>query len=56
MIRDGKTLQRNLAELNDELQERDGKAYLLASDSPLPVTGASFNTYAMLVGHVVSRG
>jgi hypothetical protein len=56
IIRDGKTLQRNLAELNDEIQERDWKAYLLASDNPLPVTGASFNTYAMLVAHVVSRG
>jgi hypothetical protein len=56
MIRDGKTLQRNLAELNDEIQERNWKAYLLASDNSLPVTGASFNTYAMLVAHVVSRG
>jgi len=56
VVRDGKTLQVNLAELNDEIQEREAKAYLLASDNPLPITGASFKSYAMSVANIVGRG
>ena len=41
------TLQRSLIALNDRIQELEAQELVLTAQGPPPVTGASFQTFAL---------
>jgi hypothetical protein len=48
---DGPTLQRSLIALNDRLQELEAQELVLTAQGPPPVTGASFDTFALALAN-----
>ena len=50
-VNDGATLQRSLIALNDRLQELEAQELVLTAQGPPPVTGASFQTFALAIAN-----
>jgi hypothetical protein len=50
-VNDGATLQRSLMALNDRIRELEAQELVLTAQGPPPVTGASFQTFALAIAN-----